>query len=147
MKVLGIMGSPRLRGNTDLLLDEALKGAASRGADVEKIAVDRVKIAPCKEYYACLRDGKCVIRDDMDDVYGKILGADAIIIANPDILLRRQRPDADVHVPLPGALGQEIRPEHGYATKKGRLHRGGGDAGGQALRRAKANGKILLQGH
>lgn len=83
MKVLGIMGSPRLRGNTDLLLDEALKGAASRGADVEKIAVDRVKIAPCKEYYACLRDGKCVIRDDMDDVYGKILGADAIIIATP----------------------------------------------------------------
>ncbi len=83
MKVLGIMGSPRLRGNTDLLLDEALKGAASRGAAVEKIVIDRLKIAPCKEYYACLRDGNCVIRDDMDDVYRKILDADAIIIATP----------------------------------------------------------------
>lgn len=83
MKVLGIMGSPRLRGNTDLLLDEALKGAASRGAEVEKVIIDRLKIAPCKEYYACLRDGKCVIRDDMDDVYGKILAADAIIVATP----------------------------------------------------------------
>jgi multimeric flavodoxin WrbA len=83
LKVLGIMGSPRLRGNTDLLLDEALKGAAGRGAEVEKIVIDRLKIAPCKEYYACLRDGNCVIRDDMDDVYGKILGADTIIIATP----------------------------------------------------------------
>jgi multimeric flavodoxin WrbA len=83
LKVLGIMGSPRLRGNTDLLLDEALKGATGRGAAVEKIIIDRLKIAPCKEYYACLRDGHCVIRDDMDDIYGKILGADAIIIATP----------------------------------------------------------------
>ena len=83
MKILGIMGSPRLRGNTDLLLDEALKGAASRGAEVEKIVIDRLKIAPCKEYYACLKDGACVIRDDMDDIYGKILAADAVIVATP----------------------------------------------------------------
>ena len=40
MKVLGIMGSPRMKGNTDLLLDEALKGAASQGAETEKILVD-----------------------------------------------------------------------------------------------------------
>jgi multimeric flavodoxin WrbA len=83
LKVLGIMGSPRLKGNTDLLLDEALKGATSQGAEVEKVVIDRLKIAPCKEYYACLRDGKCVIKDDMDDIYGKILGADAVIIATP----------------------------------------------------------------
>ncbi|OGO32555.1 MAG: hypothetical protein A2Z29_04110 [Chloroflexi bacterium RBG_16_56_11] len=83
MKVLGIMGSPRLKGNTDLLLDEALKGAASRGAEVEKVIVDRLGIAPCKEYYACLKDGNCIIRDDMDDLYRKILEADAIIVATP----------------------------------------------------------------
>ncbi|HTY82517.1 MAG TPA: flavodoxin family protein [Dehalococcoidales bacterium] len=83
MKVLGIMGSPRIKGNADLLLDEALKGAQSRGADVEKILADRMKIAPCKEYYGCLKDGKCVIRDEMDNVYPKILAADAIIIATP----------------------------------------------------------------
>jgi multimeric flavodoxin WrbA len=83
LKVLGIMGSPRLKGNTDLILDEALQGAASSGAEVEKVVIDRLKIAPCKEYYACLRDGKCVIKDDMDDIYGKILGADAVIIATP----------------------------------------------------------------
>ena len=83
MKVLGIMASPRLKGNTDLLLDEALRGAQGQGAEVEKIVVDRLKIAPCREYYGCFKDGKCVIRDDMDDVYAKILGADAIIAATP----------------------------------------------------------------
>ena len=83
MKVLGIMGSPRIKGNTDLLLDEALKGAQSQGAEVEKIVVDKLKIAPCREYYGCLRDGNCVIRDDMDDIYPKLLEADGIIVASP----------------------------------------------------------------
>ena len=83
MKVLGIMGSPRMKGNTDLLLDEALKGAESQGATTEKIMADKLAITPCKEYYACLKDGKCVIKDDMDAVYDKLLDADAVIIASP----------------------------------------------------------------
>ena len=83
MKVLGIMGSPRIKGNTELLLDEALKGAQSQPAETEKIVVDKLKISPCREYYGCLRDGNCVIRDDMDDVYPKLLSADAIIVASP----------------------------------------------------------------
>ena len=83
MKVLGIMGSPRIKGNTDLLLDEALKGAKSQGAEVEKLVVDKLKIAPCKEYLGCFKDGNCVIRDDMDEIYPKLLGADVVIIASP----------------------------------------------------------------
>jgi len=83
VKVLGIMGSPRIKGNTDLLLEEALKGAKSQGAEVEKIVVDKLKISPCKEYLGCFKDGNCVIRDDMDDIYPKLLGADVVIIASP----------------------------------------------------------------
>ncbi len=83
MKVLGIMGSPRIRGNTDLLLDEALKGARNHGAQVEKIIVDKLKVSPCREYYGCLRDGDCAIRDDMDGIYPKLLHADAVIVASP----------------------------------------------------------------
>jgi multimeric flavodoxin WrbA len=83
LKVLGIMGSPRIRGNTDLLLDEALRGAQSQQAETEKIIVDKLKISPCREYYGCLRDGDCVIRDDMDDIYPKLLSADAMIVASP----------------------------------------------------------------
>jgi len=72
-----------MKGNTDLLLDEALKGAESQQAEVEKILADKLQIAPCKEYYGCLKDGKCVIKDDMDDIYDKLLAADAVIIASP----------------------------------------------------------------
>jgi len=83
VKVLGIMGSPRIKGNTDLLLDEALKGAKIQGAEVEKLVVDKLKIAPCKEYLGCFKDGNCVIRDDMDEIYPKLLGADVVIMASP----------------------------------------------------------------
>jgi multimeric flavodoxin WrbA len=70
-------------GNTDLLLDEALKGAASGGAETEKIAADRLKITPCKEIYHCLEDGTCPLRDDMTALYGKLLDAEAVIVASP----------------------------------------------------------------
>ncbi len=83
MRVLGIMGSPRLKGNTDLLLEEALKGAQSQGAEVEKILVDKLNIAPCQECHGCLKDGNCIIRDDMDDIYPKLLNADGVIVASP----------------------------------------------------------------
>ena len=83
MKVLGIMGSPRIKGNTDLLLDEALRGSETCSAEVEKVVVDGLNISPCKEYYGCLKDGNCVIRDDMDDIYTKLLDADRLIVASP----------------------------------------------------------------
>lgn len=83
MKILGIMGSPRLGGNTDLLLDAVLNGARSQGAEVEKIVVDKLNISPCREYYGCLKDGNCVIRDDMDSLYPRLLGADCIVVASP----------------------------------------------------------------
>jgi len=83
LKVLGIMGSPRIKGNTDLLLDEALNGARSLEAKVDKIIVDKLKIEPCREYYGCLKDGNCVIRDDMDAIYPGLLEADRIIVASP----------------------------------------------------------------
>jgi multimeric flavodoxin WrbA len=83
MKVLGIMGSPRLQGNTDLLLDEALKGAEEGGAVTEKLLADRLNITPCKEIYQCSKDGTCPLKDDMNGVYEKILAADGIIVASP----------------------------------------------------------------
>jgi len=83
LKVLGIMGSPRLEGNSDLLLDEALRGARSQRATVEKLVVDKLNISPCQECHGCLKDGNCVIKDDMVGVYPKLLDADGIIVASP----------------------------------------------------------------
>ncbi|MEA1959110.1 MAG: flavodoxin family protein [Chloroflexota bacterium] len=83
MKVVGIMGSPRIGGNTDMLLDEALRGAHSQGAEIEQIVVDKLDISPCRELCSCEIDGRCAIRDDMDGIYGKLLEADVVIVASP----------------------------------------------------------------
>jgi multimeric flavodoxin WrbA len=83
MKVLGIMGSPRMQGNTELLLDKAMEGAVEARAKVEKVLVSKLKISPCLEIYACRNDGNCAIRDDMQSLYKKLLEADHIIFASP----------------------------------------------------------------
>jgi len=83
MKVLGIMGSPRRQSNTEILLDKALEGAREAGAEVEKVLVSKLKISPCLEIYACLKDGNCAIKDDMQLLYEKLLEADHIIFASP----------------------------------------------------------------
>jgi len=83
MKVLGIMGSPRIGGNSDILLDEALAGARKAGAEVEKIILDKKKIAGCKGCMKCNETGICVLKDDMPDIHKKILEADVIIHSVP----------------------------------------------------------------
>lgn len=83
MKVLGIMGSPRRQSNTEILLDRALAGVKEMGAEVEKVVVSELKVHPCMEIYACLKDGKCAIKDDMQWLYGKLLEADHIVFASP----------------------------------------------------------------
>jgi multimeric flavodoxin WrbA len=81
--VLGIFGSPRRGGNTDLLLEKALEGAADAGALVEGIHVCDFKIVPCRECLACFKDGNCVIADDMQAIYPRLLKADVVILASP----------------------------------------------------------------
>ena len=83
MKVLGIMGSPRRQSNTEILLDKALEGAREAGAEIEKVLVSKLKISPCLEIYACLKDGNCAIKDDMQLLYEKLLEADHIIFTSP----------------------------------------------------------------
>jgi len=83
MKVLAISGSPRIRGNTDILLDHVLKGANSKGADTEKIILNKLKFSPCQECENLKDDGTCIVQDDMQDVYKKIKEADVLILASP----------------------------------------------------------------
>ena len=83
MKVLGIFGSPRKDGNTGLLLEEALRGAAMEGAEVERIHLSDFNIIPCKECLKCFQDGQCILLDDMRQIYPKLLEADIIVFASP----------------------------------------------------------------
>ncbi len=81
--MLGIAGSPRRGGNTDLLLDEVMKGAASKGAEVKTIILNNLKIDPCQHCDTCLVKGRCKIQDDMQMVYEELEAADRIVLASP----------------------------------------------------------------
>jgi len=83
LKVLGIAGSPRRGGNTDLLLGEVMRGAASRGARVKTIILNDLTIAPCQHCDGCLETGRCKVEDDMQMVYRELEEADRIVLASP----------------------------------------------------------------
>ena len=83
MKVLGINGSPRKGGNTDILLDEALKGAESVGCSCEKITLNELDFSACQECESPPDNGDCIVNDEMQDVYKKVDKADIIIVASP----------------------------------------------------------------
>jgi len=83
MKVLGIMGSPRIGGNSDILLDQALAGARDAGAEVEKIILCQQKISGCLNCEKCNETGICALKDGMPEIHEKILEADAVIHSVP----------------------------------------------------------------
>jgi multimeric flavodoxin WrbA len=87
LKVLGLAASPRRQGNTELLLDQVLGAAASRGAITEKIVLSRMKVAPCDECYGCLDKGRCVVQDDYQLLYPKLIKAERIVLASPVFFL------------------------------------------------------------
>ena len=81
--IVGILGSPRRKGNSDLLLDQALKGAMEAGAEVRKVILNDLAIRPCQGCNDCHQEGSCVQRDDLTAVYELLETADAVIIASP----------------------------------------------------------------
>jgi multimeric flavodoxin WrbA len=84
-KVLVLLGSPRKKGNSTTLAQKIVEGAESAGATVEQIYLHGQNIAPCHACYGCTKpDSKsCVIDDDMQPIYHKLLDADAWVFASP----------------------------------------------------------------
>ena len=83
MKVLAISSSPRLHGNSDLLCDQFLKGAAEAGCTVEKIRLAERAVSPCSDCGACQSGGACVKEDDMKNILRDVMDADVIVLATP----------------------------------------------------------------
>jgi len=83
MKVLGISTSPRIKGNSDLLLRRALAGAEAAGADAEYVHLSDYRVGPCIECNACYATGECKVRDDYQALLEKILDADRLVFATP----------------------------------------------------------------
>ena len=86
-KILGISGSPRPKSNTDVMITEALKGAAEvEGVETEMISLGGKKVMPCIGCFKCIeRKELCIFRhkDYMAEFYEKWLMADGIIIGSP----------------------------------------------------------------
>ena len=83
MKVLAISSSPRKGGNSDVLCDEFLRGAAENGHETRKIRLAEKKIAPCVACCACAESHVCVRGDDMAEVLDALKAADVIVLASP----------------------------------------------------------------
>ncbi|MFO7497473.1 MAG: flavodoxin family protein [Desulfobacterales bacterium] len=81
--ILAVYGSPRRKGNTATLLQQAVQGAREAGAEVEEIVLRDLKMSPCLEIYGCKQDGRCVIQDDYQKLHDKLLRMDGIMLASP----------------------------------------------------------------
>lgn len=84
MLALGLQGSPRKKGNTEILLDMFMAVLAGKGFETQVLEVCRRRIEPCKELTVCEKKGICPIQDDMtDEIYGLLRRADIIVAASP----------------------------------------------------------------
>lgn len=86
MKILAIQGSPRPKAsNTEILLQEFLKGARTQGAETETVYLKEKEIHFCVGCYTCWAKtpGVCVFKDDMPELLEKVRSCDILVYATP----------------------------------------------------------------
>ncbi len=82
-KILGIMGSPRINGNTHILLGKILEGAKDSGASAEIIFLKDLDIKECDGCHTCWKGRDCSKKDDMNNIYPKIIESDIMVFGTP----------------------------------------------------------------
>lgn len=129
MNVIGISGTPRKRGNSELLLRYALKPFEDAGWKIKTYLLSELKIKPCKACNSCRETGTCIINDDMQGIYDAFRWCNAIIVSSPVhflnisaqlLTLLNRHYAVDAEKPLKGKVG-------------GAIAVGGGTSGGQTL--------------
>lgn len=108
MKVIGIVGSPRRNGNTEILTSHALRAISDDGLDTELITLAGKDIRPCNACMVCAKVEDCPIKDDLLPVYRKMKEADGIILASP------------VYFGSATALIKALMERVGYVSRHGR---------------------------
>jgi multimeric flavodoxin WrbA len=88
MKVMAFNGSPRKKWNTANLLQKALEGAASCGAETELVHLYDLNYKGCISCFACKTlggksYGRCAVQDDLTEVFSKVEQTDALILGSP----------------------------------------------------------------
>jgi multimeric flavodoxin WrbA len=82
-KVLGIVGSPRKRGNTHILVSKILEGAEAEGAETDILLLGKLKIRECTGCQACWKGRPCSRKDDMNHIYPMLAESDGIVFGTP----------------------------------------------------------------
>ena len=83
MKIIAFLGSPREKGNTELLLNAAVKAVEDSGFAVQIFNLNKMNVSPCQNCGGCEDTGVCVFEDDMAQIFTAIREADRIILASP----------------------------------------------------------------
>ncbi|MDD4858764.1 MAG: flavodoxin family protein [Dehalococcoidales bacterium] len=83
MKAIGIVGSPRKNGNTELLMAHTLKAIGEEGIETELVRLAGLDIKPCNACMTCKTEERCAIKDDLFPIYIKLKEADGIILGSP----------------------------------------------------------------
>jgi multimeric flavodoxin WrbA len=83
IRVLGIVGSPRKKGNTSVLVDQVLKGAESVDGETTKLMLRDLKIKPCIACDKCRRMGVCTHDDDMEKILKLMKKSDVWVFGTP----------------------------------------------------------------
>lgn len=83
MKVVGFIGSPRKKGNTDVLVRQVLRGAGEAGAETMAYYLNELDFRGCQGCFSCKVNDRCILKDDMTPLYDEIAGADAVVIGSP----------------------------------------------------------------
>ncbi len=83
IRILGIVGSPRVGGNTERLVAEALKAAEEDGAETELLRLADKEVKACDGCLSCRKTGECHVKDDFKPIFDKMVEADGIILATP----------------------------------------------------------------
>jgi multimeric flavodoxin WrbA len=82
-KLLAFSSSPRRDGNSETLLKEFCRAADDARWEIEMIRINNLHFKPCQACDLCARDGRCVLKDDMQEIYPKLASSDALVIATP----------------------------------------------------------------
>lgn len=104
MFVIGIIGSPRKGGNTEILMKEALEVCEKEGLSTELVHLADLCIKPCNECMVCKKEKICPIEDDFSPLYEKMLKADGILLGSP-VFFSSATPEIKALIDRAGYLG------------------------------------------
>ena len=83
MKVTVLLGSPRKNGNSDTIVRAIIAPLEQNGAEVQFIRLNDLTLRPCQGCGGCDKTGKCILKDDMAEIYSAVDAADVVLLTSP----------------------------------------------------------------